>query len=127
MLSRWRTLLSLCFILAIVGSGVSAASASAACVRGDICLYNGPAFETTPKIYTSPGLHNLAAEGFNDLTSSATNFTNRWAVLWDNVEISGAHFCLRPETSYTFEGISFNNIASLLVVHTFEEGKPPIC
>jgi Peptidase inhibitor family I36 len=122
---RRMAALAACFALAALGSAALAPQAMAACTEGWVCLYNGPSWETPPKYFTDNGTQSLVPYGFNDLTSSATNSTSRWAVLREHSDGSGALACIGPYTARTFWGNWFNNQASAIVLHPY--GQVPNC
>lgn len=122
---QWKARLALCFILAVIASAAMASQAMAACESGWVCLYNGPSWETPPAKFQSNGLQSLVPYGFNDIVSSVSNATNRWAVLRQNSDGTGTFACVEPFTARTFWGNPFNNEASAIVIHPF--GEKPNC
>lgn len=120
----WKARLALCFIL-VTGAAALAPQAQAACTAGWVCLYNGPAHDTPPKYFQDNGLQSLVPYGFNDLVSSATNSTNRYAVLREHSDGTGALACIGPYSQRVWFGSWFNNQASAIVMHPY--GQVPDC
>jgi Peptidase inhibitor family I36 len=120
----WKARLALCFILAVAAAAWVAPSA-VACERGNVCLYNGPNWETPERPFHDNGLQSLVPFGLNDIISSAYNNTNRWAILYQNADGSGTFFCIAPEIRRSMFGNDFNNEASAIQIFPF--GSIPPC
>ena len=120
----WKARLALCFVLAALGAAVVAPQASAACAGGWVCLFNGPNWETEDRPFRDSGLQNLPA-GLNDIISSVTNNTNRWAILYQHSGGWGTFFCIAPEIRRSMWANPFNNEASSIQI--FPNGTIPPC
>lgn len=114
--------LAACFALAAVGGAATASPAMAACPSGEICLYNGPSWETPDRPFHDTGLQSLGPWGLNDIISSVYNNTSRWAQLWqhtDGTSAWGMNRCIAPGNRRSFWEDPFNNEASALAVYVF--------
>ena len=84
---------------AIIVSSVGAPQASADqsdCPSGYICLWDGPTFGGARVQFHDNGWQNLTNFGFNTLTSSYWNNTNRIGTLSEDVTGAGKKLCIDP-------------------------------
>lgn len=113
-----RPVWGLALALAVLGSTLFAPSALA--VRSDcpaqyICLWDGPTYGSARAQFHDNGWQNLTNFGFNDVTSSYWNNTNRWAKLAEHINAGGMQICIAPGQYGTFATGGFpnwDNIAS---------------
>ena len=116
-MSGRRATLSLVLVLAIAGSTAFASSAVAdrsECPSQELCLWDGPTYGGGRADFHDNNWTNLS--GFDDITSSVYNNTNRWAIVASDPNGGGSWIaCLAPGgfTSFNTGGFpSFDNTAS---------------
>jgi hypothetical protein len=66
------------------------------CPAQYVCLWDGPTYGSARAQFHDNGWQNLTDWGFNDLTSSVFNNTNRYATLAEHINGGGIHTCFGP-------------------------------
>jgi len=110
-----------CLALSALGSVVLAPQALANledCPSTYVCLWNGPTFGEERIQLHNNGWLNLTDIGFNDVTSSIFNNTNRWAKISRDINGGGEVLCIEPGVGLRFGGTRWDNIASAVSLQT---------
>jgi Peptidase inhibitor family I36 len=118
---RMAAAVAACLVLAALGAAMAAPQASANiedCPEQYVCLWNGPTFGEERIQLHNNGWQNLTDLGFNDVTSSIYNNTNRWAKISRDINGGGEVLCIEPGIGLRFGGTIWDNIASAVKLQT---------
>jgi hypothetical protein len=94
-------------LLALMASASAVLAPSAVADRSDcpaqyLCLWDGPTYGGARAQFHDNGWQNLTDWGFNDITSSVFNNTNRWATIAEHINGGGMKTCFSPGEYRTF-------------------------